>query len=298
MRMKWVRIISAATTFGPFRDLEVGQVRQMEDDLAGKAVKNGIGEITDEPEPKADPIEYMQQAMDEAQRSNAKGGPVQQKTAFDKFQELVGSGDYIEIFAPAGYGKSRLLAHAALEARRAGKKVLYLDCEHSLPKRFEKELGDGYQRLDFMDLDRIIERIAALPKGIDAVFYDSIGFPVLIKFVKLNLRERGDAIAKTILLRGYLKHYAETNNALAIATNQPVSELYGMSHELEDIEHRPPVGGKSIHIAKAVLRLNIQRQNEKESVFELRAFECQDMPFNKLLATFTIDGQGERLEWK
>ena len=221
-----------------------------------------------------------------------------QKLACERFKELIGSGDYIEIFAPAGCGKSRLLAHTALEAKRAGKKVLYLDCEHSLPKRFEKELGDGYQRLDFMNLDRIIEKIASLPKGMDAVFYDSVGFPVMIKFVKLNLRERGDAIAKTILLRGYLKHYAETNNALAIATNQPVSELYGMSHELEDIEHRPPVGGKSIHIAKAVLRLSIQRQNENESVFELRAFECQDMPFNKLLATFTIDGQGEKLEWE
>ena len=223
--------------------------------------------------------------------------PSEQKTAFERLVELVGY-DYIEVFAPAGYGKSRLLAHIALETKRTGKKVLYLDCEHSLSKHIEKELGESYQRLDFMNLDKIIDKIATLPKGLSAVFYDSVGFPIMIQFVKMNLHERGNAIAKTILLRGYLKHYAEVNNALAIATNQPVSELYVMSHELDDIEHRPPVGGKSIHIAKAVLRMAISRQTANESIFELRAFECQDLPFNKLLATFTINEAGEKLEWE
>lgn len=212
-------------------------------------------------------------------------------TALNRFQGLVDN-DYIEIFAPAGHGKSRLLAHTALEAKRAGKKVVYLDCEHSLPERIEKELGDSYRRLDFMNLDRIIDAIANLPKGYDLVCYDSVGFPVLIKFVKMSMRERGDAIQKTILLRGYLKHYAETNKALAIGTNQPVSELYGMSHELEDLEKRPPVGGKSIHIAKAVLRMEIIRQIEnRESVFGLLAFEVQDMPFNRKIAEFSISGE-------
>lgn len=219
------------------------------------------------------------------------------RTAYDRLVELFGN-DYIEIFAPAGHGKSRLLAHVALEARRAGRKVLFLDCEHSLPGRVERELGDGYRRLDFMNLDGIIGQIAGLPKGLDLVCYDSVGFPVLIKFVSMSLRERGDAIAKTILLRGHLKHYAETNGALALGANQPVSELYGMTHELGDLEHRPPVGGKSIHIAKAVLRMGVERQTERESVFELRAFECQDLPFNKLLATFTVSDRGERMEWR
>jgi len=220
-----------------------------------------------------------------------------EKIGLERLKELVGN-DYIEVFAPAGHGKSRLLAHLALEAIRAGKKVIYLDCEHSLPLRIQRELGKAYQRLDFMNLDGIINAIATLPKGYDLICYDSLGFPVLIKFVQMNLRERGDAIAKTILLRGHLKHYAGRNGALAIAANQPVSELWGISHPEESEEHRPPVGGKSIHIAKAVLRMDIAIRNDKSSVFELRAFECQDMPFNRLRATFTIDEKGERLEWR
>ena len=219
------------------------------------------------------------------------------RLAIERLAELFGR-DYIEIFGPAGHGKSRLLSFMALEAKRAGKRVLYLDCERSLPSRIERELGDCYRPLDFMDLDRIIDAVAALPRGLDAVFFDSIGFPVLIRFVRMSLRERGDAIAKTILLRGYLKHYAERNGAVAVAANQPVSELYGLTHELASPERRPPVGGKSVHVAKAVLRMAVARQTEEESVFELRAFECQDLPFNKLIAVFTVGGGGERLEWK
>lgn len=227
--------------------------------------------------------------------------PTTQKTAFDKLMELSDGGDYLEMFGGAGHGKSRLLAHISLEAKKAGKRVIFLDCEHSLPKRIQIALGDSYKRLGFMDLDKIINEIAKLADGYNLICYDSVGFPVLINFADMRMRERGDAIMKTVLLRGYLKDYAEVNKALALGTNQPKSELWGAGRNIEskDLEEMtPPVGGKSIHVAKAVIRMSIERQTETETMFGLRAFECQDMPFNKLLATFTISEQGEKLEWK
>ncbi|GAI24485.1 unnamed protein product, partial [marine sediment metagenome] len=45
-------------------------------------------------------------------------------------------------------------------------------------------------------------------------------------------------------------------------------------------------------------RMSVESKKEGESIFGLRAFECQDQPFNKLLATFTINEKGERIEWK
>lgn len=270
---------------------------ELDEGLANWFIEKGMAEEID--------VEVIE--LGEGPKAPGMGSPIEPNRAkkilaLDKFKELVGN-DYVELFAPAGHGKSRLLAYIAIEAMKAGKKVLYLDCEHSLPKRIEDQLGKFYQQLDFMNLEGIINTIAAIPKGYDLVCYDSMGFPILIKFIQLNLRERGDAIAKTILLRGHLKQYAERNNALTLATNQPVSELVGMDYtnktEREQaIKYRDPVGGKSIHIAKAVIRMDIASQTSTESVFELRAFECQDLPFDKLIATFTINEQGERLEWK
>ncbi|GAG95986.1 unnamed protein product, partial [marine sediment metagenome] len=222
-------------------------------------------------------------------------------TAYEKLMELADGGDYLEIFGSAGHGKSRFLSHVALEAKRAGLKVKFMDCEHSISNRIKKELGDSYQRLGFMDFDKLLDVFANLPKGYDLILFDSLGFPVLIKYAMMKFRQRGDAILKTILLRGYLKDYAETNHVLSLGANQPKSELWGASHgvEAENLEEKlGPVGGKSIHVAKGVIRMSIEDRTEEKTVFGLRAFECQDLPFNKLIATFTISGEGEKVEWK
>lgn len=244
-------------------------------------------------EPKLDPIKQYQKGMDDAQKFAA--------TNYKKLLELADGGDYLEFFASAGHGKSRFLAFIALEVIRAGKRAIFLDCEHSLPKRIQKQLGSSYKRLDFMDLDLLVDEVAKLPNGLDLICFDSIGFPVLISYAKMNMKQRGDALLKTILLRGYMKHYAENFDVLALGANQPKSDLWGASHDVktEDLEEKtPPVGGKSIHIAKGVIRMSVESKADGKSVFGLRAFECQDLPFNKLLATFTINEQGEKLEWK
>jgi len=280
--------------YGPF---DAGQVVDLPSDLVQKLMPQGlVAEAIEEEKPTL--ATYLEHREPVIELPPKKEGEKPKATSYAKLMELADGGDYLEIFAPAGHGKSRFLAHTTLEAKKAGKRVLFLDSEHSIPRRIQKALGDSYKRLDFMNLDAIINAVANLPEGLDLICYDSIGFPVLIKFVQMSLRERGDAIAKTILLRGHLKHYAEINGALALGTNQPVSELYGMSHELENIEERPPVGGKSIHVAKGVIRMDIGHRAENVSTFGLRAFEMQDLPFNKLLAVFTISGEGERVDWK
>ena len=79
--MKKVRIVSAVTTFGPFKNLEVGQVKEMDDILAEKAVKNGIGVVIG-----PDLLESYKEAVDESEKFKKGGGPTPQERA-EKIEE-------------------------------------------------------------------------------------------------------------------------------------------------------------------------------------------------------------------
>lgn len=230
------------------------------------------------------------------------GAPAEKpKPAYERLVELF-ENDYVEVFGPAGSGKSRILAHVAIEAKQAGKKVYFLDCERSLPSHIRDALGNSYHKTDFMDLQKVIDDLANIPKGTELICFDSLGFPLLVRAAQMTMRERGDAYFKSYLIRGWLKKHAEDNKGLSLGANQPVSELWEATKDEEEVALvrgiRPPTGGKSIHVAKATLRMVPVERSENRSVFEIRTYECQDMPFDKLLAVFTIDGSGERLEWK
>lgn len=243
-------------------------------------------------ERKPDPIEYMQEAMTEAQKFKKEGIPTPQKTAFDKLLELVGS-DLIEIFGDYGTGKSRLVGHIALEAQEAGKEVLYLDDENSLPRSIIAKLNYQYVGIN---LDKIIERVASIEDHYDLVCLDSIGFPVLIDYVRLSLREQLRAIQKMILLRGYLKDYAIRNKGLAIVTNQPQSEYAYASGKVEEHEPLNPFGGKGAFISKLLLRTNIISRGASTKI-GIRTFKARDMPFDKQIAEFVISNDKTELRW-
>ena len=221
--------------------------------------------------------------------------PTQQKTAFDRLLELVGS-DLIEIFGDYGTGKSRLVGHIALEAQESGKKVLFLDDENSLPRSITSKLNYQYVGID---LDNIIPIVSGLKDHYDLVCLDSIGFPVLVKYFELNLRERLTALGKMILLRGYLKDYAIQNKGLAIVTNQPVSEFsYSeySAHPTPKNQPLEPFGGKGAFISKLLLRTDPIQRGETTKI-AVKTYKARDLPFDKQIAEFTITDGKTDLRW-
>jgi RecA/RadA recombinase len=224
-----------------------------------------------------------------------RAGPSEQKTAFERLVDIVGN-DLIEVFGDAGSGKSRLLGHIALEAQNAGKQVLYLDDENSLPASIKTKLKN-YQYVG-MKLDAIVSIVATIKTGFDLICLDSIGYPVLVNYVELSLREQLRAIQKMILLRAHLKDYAIRNKGLAIATNQPVSEysiatLPASEKETAILE---PFGGKGSFIAKLLLRTEPIEKGEVTRV-ALKTYKARDLPFDKTIAEFVIANDKTELRW-
>lgn len=222
--------------------------------------------------------------------------PQQKPTAYDALVGLVGN-DLVEIYGDFGTGKSRFAAHVALEAQDAGKNVIYLDTENSLPRSIASRLSH-YEYVG-IKLQPLIDRVAGLKPGFDLVVVDSIGFPVLCNFFELGLRDRLTALGKMILLRAHLKDYAIRNRGLALATNQPVSEF-----SYSEMSPRPippgqplePFGGKGAFISKLLLRTEVLERGERTRV-GIHTYKARDLPFDKRIAEFSITSTGTELRW-
>lgn len=258
-----------------------------------------------EPEPKADPIEYLQQAMDEAQRFKMEAKPTQQKTAFDKLLELVGN-HLIEIYSDTGNGKSRLAHHIATEAERNGKKVLYIDTEKSLPVGYEKQLKNYEVHTAKTALELMRQLIARVRRARDEDFnlivVDSIGLPVLAALPEMSMRERGDAFQLMANLRFQMMGFA-FEHGLALATNQPQSELARVSmggKEPKVAENEPlgPFGGKSEFMAKLILRSEAIKKSPTQSTFKLAVYKAREHGQEYEFARFSIGKDGVSIEWK
>ena len=215
--------------------------------------------------------------------------------SFEKLVEIVGN-DLIEVFGDAGTGKSRLLGHIALEAQNAGKQVLYLDDENSLPNSIKSQLKN-YQYIG-MKLDSIINIVVQIKNGFDLICLDSIGYPVLVNYVELSLREQLRAIQKMILLRACLKDYAIRNKGLAIATNQPVSEysIAMLPADEKETAILEPFGGKGAFISKLLLRTEPIEKGEITRI-ALKTYKARDLPFDKQIAEFVIGEDKTEIRW-
>jgi len=262
-----------------------------------KEAGRGSGGKIAPPKPAAatspDVINQYKQGMDEAQKFKREGRPTPQ-TAFDKLTELVGS-DLIEVFSDYGLGKSRLLGHIALEAQEAGKRVLFLDNENSLPKSVSSKLKN-YEYIG-IDLDKNIERVSNIREHYDLVCLDSIGFCTLIRYFELPLKERLSSIGRMIVLRGYLKDFAIRHKGLAIAANQLESEFATVSKGTAP-ENLEAFGGKGSFISKLLIKLRPIERNPERLKVGLHVFKARDIGYNTKLAEFIIDSKGTRIEWK
>lgn len=140
----------------------------------------------------------------------------------DLIDSYVGN-DVLEIFGDTGSGKTAFVKQVASEAAKAGKKVFYLDTERNLTKKDIELLKKcKYQYTPVIEeIDRIVQK---LPEA-DVVILDSVGFPVLTTFARMNTKQKGDALLKLIAIFGSLKEWAYHNNGVVLVTNQPESEF-------------------------------------------------------------------------
>ena len=226
--------------------------------------------------------------------------PPKAATAYDKLLGLVGH-DLVELFGPIGTLKSRFAHHVAIECQRLGKSVLYLDSEKSLSENRIAEL-EHYEFIP--QLEKLIDRISNDKEHYDLLIVDSIGFPLLRSYFSLGVHERLTSLGKLILLRGYMKEFADRNRGLSFGTNQPVSDVWRIGKEEEELEATgvteilPPTGGKSAFLAKAILYTKLVEATEKRTVVDLKVYKARELPKQVQVARVSLTSEGMGIEWR
>jgi len=177
--------------------------------------------------------------------------------------------DVLEIFGDSGTGKSTFAFMIAYHALKAGKTVWWLDTERNLSSSMVSTLqnSENFSYSYTPVFYEVVQRVRNLPKA-DLYVLDSIGFPALTEFAVVDMNRRGDILLKCIAVMSYLKQACYKNNALAVVTNQPISEF---GKNLSEDELRP-FGDKAIFATKCVWKTYLVESKPDLTVVEIRAW--------------------------
>ena len=193
--------------------------------------------------------------------------------------------DILEVFGDSGSCKTKLMVLIALEGKRDGKKVRFVDTERNLRKAEIAALGDSYQYLPgISDLNGFCKK---LPTDPDIIIIDSIGYPILTEFSKMSANQKGSALMQLIAWFGDLKDWAINNNKLVIVTNQPDSDF---AKEAGYINR--PFGDKARFAAKEIWemkRLGMQQGVTKSAI---RTFRSRIKGYGLDVAQIEINDNG------
>jgi RecA/RadA recombinase len=207
---------------------------------------------------------------------------------------LVGN-DLLQIFGPSGSGKSTfsyLIMRSALEL---GKRVYWLDSERNLPESVVDSLKSKYSNLTYIYtpvFSEVMNLARNLPQA-DLYVLDSLGFSVLPQYAEASMDERGRMLLKAVSLTQYFKIATYRYKALAIVTNQPVSQ-FGRADVGED-ELRP-WGDKSVYGYKSIWRTYLDKASESETVCLVKAWRDRMFGRGKLLFRVRIRDGGVEVE--
>jgi len=202
--------------------------------------------------------------------------------------------DVVELFGDTGTGKTTFAHKVAHDAIKSNASVLYVDTERNLSRSQAAVLGDAYRYVPIYK--ELSDLIHALPKKgkttPELVVIDSIGFPVLARFSRMDLRERGGALLDMIGMLGSLKEWAYVRGDQAIVTNQPISEMA----EAQGKPHRA-FGDKAQFGAKELLEPFVVEKGPGRTLIHIKAHRSRQFGFGTLIAAMVVSDSGVSIEW-
>jgi hypothetical protein len=188
----------------------------------------------------------------------------------------------MQVFGETGTLKTQFMKWIYAKAVAQGHKVKFIDTEQNLSKGEIKEM-DGYEYMP--TIFHLLKFSEALPK-VDVIIVDSIGYPVLVRFAELSMKQRGDAMLNMIAVCGRLKNWSYDTGGLVILTNQPVSAFGGTPEE-----ERHPFGDKSQFAIKTALKTANLRVEGEETVVDLETYRSRMYRQGKKIAELRFDGE-------
>jgi len=236
-------------------------------------------------------LERVNEDLDERKKHNmskkehtTQDTQLKPSTLLDLIYDYVDN-DVLEVFGDTGSGKTAFVKRVAYEASEAGKKVFYLDTERNLTKK-DRDLLKKCTYKYTPVINEIDDIVQHLPAG-DVVILDSIGFPVLTTFARMNMKQKGDALLKLIAIFGSLKEWAYKNNGIVLVTNQPESEFNkAPNHVLR------PFGDKSQFAAKEIWETIKESSNPDLTKSSIKAFRSRSVGRGTSIAKMNINNAG------
>lgn len=202
----------------------------------------------------------------------------------EKIKTLVGNDSFM-VFGDTGTGKTSFALWLANEFAKAGLKVFYLDSERNLSKKPELE---NITYIYTPVFDEIYNYVRNLPKA-NLYIIDSIGVPVLAKYAESSMAEKGSMLLKMVTIANYLKIATYKHKAVALITNQPVSQ-YGKEKVSE--EDLRPLGSKALFLSKEIWRSSTVESASSRTLCEIRSWRSRRFGRGKLLFKVEITDRG------
>ncbi len=210
--------------------------------------------------------------------------------------------DLIQLFGKTGTCKSSIAIQAALEARRSGKSVYYLDPEKNISKKKKTEMlqaGVTYTPYtpsnlngnfeSVRDLEALHEFIKKIPK-VDLLIIDSLGLPCLTVYCAGNQREQGLTLQKMMLISSTLKSYANRNHSMVIVINQPESDM-----NKDPNTERRSFGDKVEFFYKELLKTVFVSKSPNKTSVVVKTYRSRDYGQGYKLFTVEITDKGVKV---
>jgi len=233
--------------------------------------------------------------------------PPYPKPAYERLMEMA-EGHLVEIYGAYGTGKSRLVHHIAVEAQNLGARTLFIDTEGGLLDEHIRQLKNYWYVGDSIEaLEDAVREAKERRKEYDLLIVDSCGHPVYVNYVELeSMADKLRAFQRLALIFRDMVRFARgergvdlgERKALAIATNHPVSEFARVAKDLPGTAPLDPFGGQIHRVPKVILRVQPVQMTPEKSVFNLLTFKLRGMAKCVEVATYTIDGEGVKIEWR
>jgi RecA/RadA recombinase len=208
--------------------------------------------------------------------------------------------DLVQFYGKTGTAKTSIAIQAALEARKTGKSVYYLDTEKNISRSKREAMknagviytpytpssGEFKTVNDLIALHDFIKKI----QKVDLLIVDSLGLPVLSVFCEGNQKDQGLSIQKMIIISKYLKSYANKNGSLVIVINQPESD---MNKDPKTI--RRSFGDKSEFYFKELLWTSFAEKSENKTTVVVKTYRSRDYGMGHKLFTVEISADGMKV---